>query len=282
MSEYSKGRVRSTDGTTIGYRLYGNGPGLILLHGGMLASQHLTKLADAMAAEYTVYVPDRRGRGLSGGHGDDFHVTREVEDVQALVTATGASKIFGLSSGALVALRTALVSPTLDRVALYEPPLSVDGSVPVDWLPRYEREVAAGRLTAALITIFKGLRTEPVANWTPRSVLLPLGTIGSRLLRESSGDDVSIMELIPTEYFDMQIIRELADTAQDYTELRARVLLLGGSKSPAYFSVALEKLAAVLPHARRMTLKGLGHSGPENDGDPVLVAQALREFFDEQ
>ncbi|MEV1168560.1 hypothetical protein [Nonomuraea sp. NPDC049784] len=83
-------------------------------------------------------------------------------------------------------------------------------------------------------------------------------------------------------FSDMQIIRELADTAQDYTELRARVLLLGGSKSPAYFSVALDKLAAVLPHARRMTLTGLGHSGPENDGDPVVVAQALRDFFDEQ
>jgi pimeloyl-ACP methyl ester carboxylesterase len=90
-----------------------------------LASQHFTKLAGAMASDYTVYVPDRRGRGLSGGHGDDFHVTREVEDVQTLVTATGASKIFGLSSGALGALRTALVTPALDRVALYEPPLSV-------------------------------------------------------------------------------------------------------------------------------------------------------------
>lgn len=280
--EYDKGEVRSPDGTTIGYRRYGDGPGLILLHGGMLASQHLTKLAGAMAGDYAVYVPDRRGRGLSGGHGDDFHVTREVEDVQTLVSATGASKVFGLSSGALVALRTALVTPVLERVALYEPPLSVGGSVPVDWVPRYERELAADRPAAALITILKGLRTEPTANRLPRSVLLPLMAIGSRLLRASSGDDVSILELIPTQRFDMRVIEEMAETAQDYTGLQARVLLLGGSKSPAYFGVALEKLAAVLPHVRRATLTGLGHSGPENDGDPAAVAEALREFFAQQ
>ncbi|GAA4606024.1 alpha/beta hydrolase [Actinoallomurus liliacearum] len=282
MRDYEKGRVRSADGTTIGYRIYGDGPALILLHGGMLASQHLTKLADAMAAEYTVYVPDRRGRGLSGGHGDDFHVSREVEDVQALVAETGASMIFGLSAGALVALRAALAVPALDRVALYEPPLSVNGSVPMEWLPRYEQELAEGRLAAALITVFKGLRTEPLANWIPRSVLLPLLTIGSRLLRESSGDDVAVMELIPTERFDMQIIREMADTLPDYTALQARVLLLGGSKSPAYLIEPLERLATILPHARSAILPGLGHSGPENDGDPGAVAQALRTFFNEQ
>ncbi|MEU1641010.1 alpha/beta hydrolase, partial [Nonomuraea sp. NPDC005701] len=59
-------QVRSADGTTIGYRRSGRGPGLILVHGGMQASQHFTKLAAALSTEFTVYVPDRRGRGLSG------------------------------------------------------------------------------------------------------------------------------------------------------------------------------------------------------------------------
>lgn len=282
MRDYEKGRVRSADGTTIGYRLYGDGPALILLHGGMLASQHLTGLAHAMAADHTVYVPDRRGRGLSGGHGDDFHVGREVGDVQALVAESGASRIFGLSAGALVALRAALAIPMLDRVALYEPPLSVDGSVPVEWLPRYEGELAAGRLAAALITVGKGLRTEPFFTRIPRPVLLPLLTIGSHLQREPSGDDVTVTELIPTQRFDMRLVREMADTLPDYAVLRARVLLLGGSKSPAYLTAALERLAATLPHARRTILPGLGHSGPENDGDPGVVARALRAFFDER
>lgn len=36
------------------------------------------------------------------------------------------------------------------RVALYEPPLPVTGSLLVEWLPRYEQEMARGRLAAAL------------------------------------------------------------------------------------------------------------------------------------
>lgn len=122
MPEYGKGQVRSADGTTIGYRQRGCGPGLILMHGGMQASQHLMKLADALCTDFRVYVPDRRGRGLSGPYGDGFGMQQEIEDLQALVTATGASRVFGLSSGALVTLRTALVTPSLDRIALYEPP----------------------------------------------------------------------------------------------------------------------------------------------------------------
>jgi pimeloyl-ACP methyl ester carboxylesterase len=56
--EYSTGRVRSADGTTIGYRRCGRGPGLILLHGGMLAAQHFMKLAAALAADRS---PGRTG-----------------------------------------------------------------------------------------------------------------------------------------------------------------------------------------------------------------------------
>jgi pimeloyl-ACP methyl ester carboxylesterase len=58
------------------------------------------------------------------------------------------------------------------------------------------------------------------------------------------------------------------------------VLLLDGSKSPAYFGVALDELSATLPHARRVTFSGLGHMGPAEDSeDPLVVAEALRDFF---
>jgi pimeloyl-ACP methyl ester carboxylesterase len=239
----------------------------------------LTKLAAALSADFTVYVPDRRGRGLSGPHGDRFGMPREVEDLQALVAATGASRVFGLSSGGLVTLRTALTTPALDRVVLYEPPLSVDGSVPLNWLPRYERELAAGKVAAALVTVLKGLGTEPVFGRIPRFILVPPLAIGSRLQREAPEDEVPVEALVPTERFDMQLIREMADTAHDYQALDTRILLLRGSKSPEYFRVAQDALSAVLPHARRITIPGLGHSGPDDDGDPQRIAETVRDFF---
>ena len=64
--------VTSRDGTTIGYRQVGSGPGLILLHGGMQSSRSFTNLAAALSDAFTVYVPDRRGRGLSGPHGENY------------------------------------------------------------------------------------------------------------------------------------------------------------------------------------------------------------------
>ncbi len=53
--EYTKDSVISKDGTTIGYRQMGSGPGLILLHGGINASQHMMKLGTLLSDEYTVH-----------------------------------------------------------------------------------------------------------------------------------------------------------------------------------------------------------------------------------
>lgn len=112
---YSTASVTSQDGTTIGYRQMGNGPALILVHGGMQASQNFMRLATALADEFTVHVPDRRGRGLSGTYGNSYSIQRDVEDMEALLDKTGAHQVFGLSSGALIALQSARLLPTIQN-----------------------------------------------------------------------------------------------------------------------------------------------------------------------
>lgn len=164
---------------------------------------------------------------------------------------------------------------------MYEPPLSVDGSAPTGWVPRYEREIAAGKLSAALVTSLKGLGTEPGFGRVPRFLLVPLLTVGARLQRGTAEDDVPIPALIPTIGHDMRIVREMADTAPDYAALGARVLLLDGAKSPAYLHQAVDALSAVLPRSRRVTFPALDHSGPEDEGDPRRVGATLRDFFAE-
>ncbi|MET7281775.1 alpha/beta hydrolase [Kribbella sp. NPDC005582] len=274
---YSKRSVVSVDGTVVGYRQMGGGPAVVLVHGSMLAAQHFTELAAALADEFTVIVPDRRGRGLSGPHGPDFGIEREVEDLQALVKETGAARVFGLSSGALIALRTAAVTPAIEKLALYEPPLSINGSVPSAWAGRYRREIAAGRTAAALATVLKGLRIEPAFTVVPRFALVPLLTLGLR--SERNGDDVPMTDLIPTMSADLGLVEQLADTTKDYAAVDAEVLLLEGSKSPAYFGIALDELSAVLPRSSRRVLPKLDHSAPTDDGNPQVVADVLRGFF---
>ncbi|GAA2161226.1 MULTISPECIES: alpha/beta fold hydrolase [Glycomyces] len=279
MHGYRKGTVESADGTVIGYREIGEGPAVILLHGGMLAAQHMMTLAEILADTFTVCVPDRRGRGLSGPHGERFGVERETEDVAALAATTGAARIFGLSSGALVALRAALHLPGLTRVALYEPPLSSGGSTPLGWTNRYEREIAAGKRGAAMITALKGLRVEPSLARIPRSVLGVLIPLALRAQGGAGVDDVAVDDLIPTLHYDIQIVRETAETAAEYAKVDAPVLLMGGSKSPDYLRTALDALETTLPHAERVTLARMGHDGPTDDGSPARVGAILRDFF---
>jgi pimeloyl-ACP methyl ester carboxylesterase len=279
LTDYRRGSVTSADGTVIEYRQLGAGPAVLLVHGGMQAAQSFMRLAAGLAADFSVYVPDRRGRGRSGGHGPDFSVQREVEDMQALTAAARAGRIFGLSSGALVVLRTALATPALERVAVYEPPLSVRSSVPVGWLPRFDAEIASGRPGAALVTALKGTRVEPVLGRVPRALLQPVMSAGMRVAPRPAAGDVPMAALIPTQHFDMRIVTELADTTADYAAIRGQVLLLGGARSPAYLRFALDQLAAVIPDARQVVFPGLGHTAPANDGDPARVGAELREFF---
>ncbi|MGC2333419.1 MAG: hypothetical protein WA581_18360, partial [Candidatus Acidiferrales bacterium] len=58
---HTTGSVVSKDGTAIGFRRRGSGPGLILVHGAMQTSRSFTKLAAALSDSFTVCVPDRRG-----------------------------------------------------------------------------------------------------------------------------------------------------------------------------------------------------------------------------
>src|SRR5829696_914221 len=115
LTPYTKDFVTSADGTRIGYRQPGSGPGVVLLHGGVNASQHLMRLGSALAGTFTVYIPDRRGRGMSGPLGADYGLRAEDEDLAVLLKQTGARNVFGMADGALFALHGALSLPTSKR-----------------------------------------------------------------------------------------------------------------------------------------------------------------------
>jgi pimeloyl-ACP methyl ester carboxylesterase len=272
--------VSSRDGTTIGYRRVGSGPGVILLHGGMQSGQSFMKLAAALSDAFTVYLPDRRGRGMSGPFTDDHGITKEVEDLHALLHATGARNVFGLSAGAVIALQTALSGPEIARLALYEPPLSFDGVSSTQWVARYERELDSGRLASAFVSIIKGTGDPGAIQLVPRFVLVPMMNLALKADQKSrEPGQVSIGDLIPTMRYDSRTIMDSAGSLDRFAAVRSDVLLLGGAKSAQDLKAALDGLAAVLPHARRVTLPGVGHTAAADTGTPDLLAAELRIFF---
>ena len=117
-------------------------------------------------------MPDWRGRGRSGPYGQFRGLSTQIEDLSALLDACGASRVCGLSSGAVIAIEAALVRPDITKLALYEPPLSFDGVVHGDWAFRCERQLDAFKPEAALVTVLKATadRTS-VIRWIPRRPL---------------------------------------------------------------------------------------------------------------
>jgi pimeloyl-ACP methyl ester carboxylesterase len=277
---YTTGAVISADGTSIGYRQLGHGPGVVLLHGGMQASQNFMRLASHLSDAFTVYVPDRRGRGSSGAFGDRYGIERECEDLDALLTKTGARDVFALSSGALIAMRAELTRPRVGRLALYEPPFPLGGRSFTSWVARFDEEIAKGDLASAMVTVIKATGDSWMLRTLPRFLLVPLIRLGIRAhQREVRGDDVPISALIPTMHYDPQLVKDLEGTLGDYRAMRTPVLLLGGARSQRYLRQALDALGQVIPHARRVEFPGVGHLAADDSGKPELVAGELRRFF---
>jgi pimeloyl-ACP methyl ester carboxylesterase len=159
----------------------GAGPGLVLLHGGLQSSRSFTSLGAALCDTFTIYIPDRRGRGLSGPFGENYGMRTEVEDLGTLLDDTGSHSVFALSSGALIALQAALTLPVIRKIALYEPPLEIGGRPsPLDWVPRYEKELAAGNLAVAMVAIIKGTGDRELLTSLPWFVLRPIFTLAMR------------------------------------------------------------------------------------------------------
>jgi hypothetical protein len=97
----------SRDGTTIAYEQTGTGPVVVLVSAALADRGGTRRLANRMAREFTVINYDRRGRGKSTDT-QPYAVEREVEDIEALIDASGGSAfLFGSSSGAVLALEAA-------------------------------------------------------------------------------------------------------------------------------------------------------------------------------
>jgi len=278
------GSVTSLDGTTIGYRRVGHGPGLVMLHGSMESSSSHLELAQELADVATVYLPDRRGRGLSGPYRADDGLAAEVQDLQALLAATGARHLFGVSSGGVICLQAALTTSGVDKVAAFEPAMIVDGSVSTEPFARFDREMAEGQVSAALVTGMLAAQMGPaVFRYVPRPVLEKLTAMAMKSEgKKAAADDVTMRMLAPTLHYDFRIVAETDGKVGDFAGVAVPVLLLGGSKSPAYLRTALDALEKVLPRVERHEFAGLDHGASGNAdrrGKPALVAAELRTFL---
>lgn len=281
---FTTNSVTSRDGVAISYRQTGHGPGVVILHGAMETSASHMQLATALAGSYTVYAPDRRGRGLSGPAGADYGMRKEVEDLDALLTQTGAEFVMGVSAGGLILLQAALDLPAIRKAALFEPALLTDRAKAVAFLARLDRDLAKGDLAAALVTAMKGAEMgPPIFNVMPNWLLKRLTTMAMASEdKKAQPGDVTMRMLAPTLRQDFQLVVEMSGAPERFRAIHAETLLLGGSKSPAYLKAGLDALQIVLPQAPRVEFPGLDHGATgstDRGGKPERVTPELARFF---
>jgi alpha-beta hydrolase superfamily lysophospholipase len=223
-------------------------------------------LAELLSPNFTMYHYDRRGRGDSGDTAP-YAVEREVEDIDALIQDAGGSAfVFGMSSGAVLALEAADRGLAITKLALYEPPFMVDDSRPP--LPEDYRE----RLTELLAS---GRPGDAVELFMTEAVGVSAETVGYM-----QGDPFwSAFEAVAhTLPYDAAIMANTTSgaplSAGRWSAVTIPTLVVDGGASPAWARNAVAALAEMLTDARRRTLADQTHQV-----DPEFLAPVLEKFF---
>jgi pimeloyl-ACP methyl ester carboxylesterase len=270
--------IQSPDGTTIAYATFGKGPGVIMIPGALEVASEFYDLATKMASSLTVYVIERRGRGQSGSQGDNYSILTECDDVNTLQQHTGALYLFGHSYGGLIALETARTSEVFTKLALYEPGVSIDGSIPDGWMPLYREQLAQHKYLDAFTDFSLAIGPESakkVPRWMMKMILQYM--LGSSHLKQ-------MLKLLPESLREHEEVARLDNTYKNYGEITANILLMYGGKSAKqgkglrWVGPTMKELAKILPFSTTRKFPRLDHFGLMRKG-AVEVAQATQDFF---
>jgi pimeloyl-ACP methyl ester carboxylesterase len=258
--------VTSQDGTRIAYDKLGKGPAVILVNGALATRSSTSELAQLLATHFTVYSYDRRGRGDSADT-KPYSVKRETEDIAALIDAAGGSAyVYGKSSGACLALEAASsLGDKIKRLAIYEAPYSEAEGAAKEWREfrsKLDELLAADRRADALTLFMKfvGAPDEAIAEMRASAAWPDMEAMAPTLAYDNAvvGDDRSV----PVEIA---------------AKVKATTLVMDGSASleaMPFMRPTADKLAKVIPHAKRRTLEGQAH-----DVSSEVLAPILLKFF---
>jgi 3-oxoadipate enol-lactonase len=247
-------RILARDGASLRWRLEGEGPALVLLHGWALDLEYWDPLAALLARQFTVLRFDRCGFGLSEGIPD---VSRNVGDLAALLGAAqiGRAALVGMSQGARLALHFACRHPSQVRGVLLDgaPALDAEPEIPAFEYRRLLEQHGIDAVRAAL-------RDHPLMH-----------------LQRDDPAMHQLLEGILGRYRGLDLLHPRPRSPPpQFATLDVPVLILNGSLDSAERRDAGRKLQAGIPHARRVELRSAGHLALLDD--PAGYAGAVIAF----
>jgi pimeloyl-ACP methyl ester carboxylesterase len=158
----STGKV-PVGGATIHYEIHGDGPPLVLLHGGVDPSVTFGAPLAAMAKTHKVIAIYLRGHGFSTDSDEPWSTEAMAEDVAAVLRQLGIGKarFMGYSLGAAVALQVAIRHPELvEKLVVVSVAFRADGEYP-------EVRQAFAQMPGMAAAIGQQLSASPLAKLYP-------------------------------------------------------------------------------------------------------------------
>jgi pimeloyl-ACP methyl ester carboxylesterase len=235
------------DGLRIAYRRAGEGPPVLLLHGGLSDSREWRRQLEDLSDEFTVVAWDAPGCGSSSDPPEWFRLPDYADVLASLVQALGLERphAVGLSFGAGVALELYRRHPQLPAsLVLASAYAGWAGSLPPKVVEKRLRDVlgqaelSADEVVAEwLPSLFVGSPPEEVVNEVA-TIMRDFHPAGMRIMGHSFAE---------------------ADLRDVLPRIEVQTLLLyGGADQRSSLSVA-EDLEAAIPDARLVVLDGVGH-----------------------
>jgi pimeloyl-ACP methyl ester carboxylesterase len=260
--------TRTTDIAGITVTESGEGPAILLVHGGSADGSAWARVAGALPSDFRALRYDRylyRGHeGRTGPvEGGAEAMSREVADLLAIADAVPAPLLLvGHSSGAVVALQAAL-NRTFAGMVLYEPPVAVIEPIGGDALRRARAALDAGDPDKAIMIHLRDIVRMPAALVALVRIVAPVRRAMGRFAAGQIADD--------------EALESVGVGLSAYERITTPVLLLGGAKSPAHLRQRLAALAAALPTVDSVVIMPRqGHIA--NVRAPHDVATIIAEF----
>lgn len=248
------------NGTRLYYEAEGEGPALILLHGGQLDSRIWDRQVAAYAGRFRVLRYDARGFGGSVPTGEPYE---DAEDLAALMDYAGipGAHLVGLSLGGRIAINFALKHPRrVLSLTLAGPGL--DGFQMADPDPNGTQKIMAVYDAAN-----KGDLDQASELWLRTPIMAPameMPGLQARL-RLMARENAHVWLRNPA----LQKVEETA--ARRLPEITAPTLVILGDRDVPVIRSIAEKIAAEVPGARKVVIQGAGH----------MVNMERPEAFDE-
>ena len=246
-------QVIHANGIDLHYVDRGKGEPLLLVHGFGGCGGQLGSIADALAQNYRLIIPDLRGHGWSTGAASSFTTLNASEDIAALLNSLGLRRVraIGVSAGGMVLLHLATREP--DRISS----MVLVGTA--QRIPDQARAIARGTTMETL----PGVVRDSYRSCAVRGENQMRGLVDRfRSLFGSNTDDINF-------------------SAARLSTIRARTLIVHGDRD-RFFPVEIPfEMYRGIPNSELWIVPGSDHIPFLDDRKPEFL-RVTREFLNRQ